>query len=166
VKGITIEIDKLTNSLEHVLTGESFDTEVILAKSSEIKSEDWTFNWIKEINNNSRKVFKLTIKEDIDTIQGLVSFEIRQGHIFLHLVESANFNKGKNKVFLGVAGNLFAYTCKCSFDLNFDGFISFISKTALKEHYTNSLGAKVLYGDTMVIETPEAIKLVKQYFNK
>jgi hypothetical protein len=165
VKGITIEIDKLTNSIEHVLTGESFDTEVILVKSSEIKSEDWVFNWIKEINNKSRKVFKLTIKDDVETIQGLVSFEVRQGHIFLHLVESAKFNKGKDKVFFGVAGNLFAYTCKCSFELNFDGFISFISKTALKEHYAKTLGAKVLYGDTMVIETPEAKKLVEQYFN-
>jgi hypothetical protein len=166
VKGIFIEIDKLTNSVEYTVTGESFDTEISSVKSSEIKSDDWLFNWTKEINNKTRNVFKLTIKDDVDTIQGLVSFEARQGHLFLHLVESANFDKGKNKLFLGVAGNLFAYTCKCSFELNFDGFISFISKTVLKEHYAKTLGARVLYGDTMVIETPEAKKLVQQYFNK
>ena len=166
MKGISIEIDKLTNSIEHTVTGESFDTEISSVKSSEIKSDDWLFDWTKEINNKTRRVFKLTIKDDTDAIQGLVSFEPRQGHLFLHLVESAKFNKGKDKLFLGVAGNLFAYTCKCSFELNFDGFISFISKTVLKEHYAKTLGARVLYSDTMVIETPESKKLVQQYFNK
>ncbi len=95
----------------------------------------------------------------------MLSFELRNGHIFLHLVENAKFNRGKGKIYVGVAGNLFAFACKCSFENGFDGFVSFVSKSALKEHYAQTLGAKVLFGNNRAIDTIEAKKLVKQYFN-
>jgi len=37
-------------------------------------------------------------------------------HIFMHLIESAKFNKGKSKVYLGVPENLVAFACKVSVD--------------------------------------------------
>jgi hypothetical protein len=33
-------------------------------------------------------------------------------HVFMHLVESAPFNKGKTKLYSGVPGNLVAFACK------------------------------------------------------
>jgi hypothetical protein len=59
----------------------------------------------------------------------------------MHLLESASFNKGKNKIYNGVAGNLVAYACKVSFQHGNDGFVSFTSKTQLISHYENTLGA-------------------------
>jgi hypothetical protein len=162
---IDIHIDKLTNSIENAFSGDRFDTEISFVKIAEINTNDWVFDWKKEILNSSRQVYKLTIKENPKIIQGLLSFEIRNGHIFLHLVENAKFNRGKRKIYVGVAGNLFAFACKCSFEKGFDGFVSFVSKSALKEHYAKTLGAKTLFGNNMAIDTIEAQKLVTQYFN-
>lgn len=52
----------------------------------------------------------------------------------MHLVESAKFNKGKSKVYIGVPGNLVAFACKVSFDKGHEGFVAFDSKSVLIEH--------------------------------
>lgn len=166
MKYISEIIDKLTNSIENAISGDKFDTEIHIVKSIEIKNDDWLFNWKEEINNQSRKVFKLTIKDNPDIIQGLISLEIRQEHIFLNLIENSKFNKGKDKLYLGVAGNLFAYACKLAFEEGFEGFVSFVAKTALIKHYISTLDAEILFKNTMVINTVAARRLVNQYFNK
>lgn len=163
---ISEKIDKLTNSIENAFSGDRFDTEISEVKASEIKKADWLFDWKKEINHKSKQVYKLTIKDNSKIIQGLMSLEVRQGHIFLHLVENAKFNRGKNKIYLGVAGNLFAYACKVAFEMDFGGYVSFVAKSALREHYAKTLGAEVLFNNNMVIDTASATKLINQYFNK
>ncbi len=82
----------------------------------------------------------------------------------MHLIESAPFNRGKNKVYLGVAGNLVAFLCKESWDRNYEGVIAFISKTRLIEHYELTLGAIHIGNHKMVIFPPEAWKLIQKYF--
>ena len=47
----------------------------------------------------------------------------------------------------------------------FYGFVNFIAKTALIEHYKLTLNATVISGQNMMIETVSALKLVKKYFN-
>ena len=59
----------------------------------------------------------------------------------MDLLESAPFNRGKNKVYEGVAGNLVAHACKVSFQHGFEGYVSFTAKTKLIDHYTKTLGA-------------------------
>jgi hypothetical protein len=85
-------------------------------------------------------------------------------HIFMHLIESNKFNRGVRKVYLGVPGNLVAFACKLSFDLGYNGYISFESKTKLIEHYQLTLGAELLFGNFRVVETKAAAKLTNQYF--
>ena len=97
-------------------------------------------------------------------IQGLVSIEDKQDHVFMHLIESAKFNKGKRKVYFGVPGNLVAYACKISVDKSFDGFLAFDAKSALIKHYQESLHATHFRGLRMFIEPSAAIKLISQYF--
>ena len=82
----------------------------------------------------------------------------------MHLVENAPFNKGKTKVYAGVAGNLVAFVCKLSFQRGHEGNVSFISKTQLIHHYEKSLGAYHFGGRLMVIETKAALKLIDKYF--
>jgi len=56
---ISIEIDKLTNSIENTKSGDIFDTELIhltLKNSIEIKKNEWQFEWQKEVKFSSRKV--------------------------------------------------------------------------------------------------------------
>lgn len=97
-------------------------------------------------------------------IQGLVSIEDKKDHIFMHLIESAKFNKGKSKVYLGVPGNLVAYACKVSVDKGHEGFLAFDAKTALIKHYEQSLHATHFRGLRMFIETSAALRLISQYF--
>ncbi|MEI6950834.1 hypothetical protein V9K67_26880 [Paraflavisolibacter sp. H34] len=162
-----IEIDKLTRSVENAITGDSFPTDVLAITSADLrklKKEDWLFDWKKEGKLSGHHVFKLVIKGNADIIQGLISIQDRGDHIFMSLIESAKFNRGVKKVYLGVPGNLVAFACKLSFDQGYEGYVSFESKTRLIDHYKQALGASVLFGNIMAIDTTAALKLVTQYF--
>ena len=163
-----IEIDKLTNSILNTISGDSFPTDVHPVTSKDLKTtaikNGWHFNWANEFKLKDRKVFKLTIRNNPEIIQGLLSISNYNDHYYLHLIESAPFNLGKKKLYEGVPGNLFAYTCKISWDKGYQGFISFTSKTKLVEHYEKTLGATHVGGHKMVIFPQEAIKLIRKYF--
>jgi len=166
---IDIEIDKLTNSIENRITGDVFDTDVVhLLKGNkrQIKKADWRFNWQGELLNENRRIYKLIINNNPLIIQGLLSLEVKTDHVYMHLIESASFNRGKNKVYLGVPGNLVAFACKISFDYGFDGYVAFDAKSALIRHYQETLYATHFKGTKMYIETFAAQRLMKQYFYK
>ena len=122
------------------------------------------FQWVEEINDKSKEVYKLTTVNNPTIIQGLISIEDKQDHIFMHLIESAKFNKTKNKVYLGVPGNLVAYACKVSVDKGYEGFLAFDAKTTLIKHYQESLYATHFREQRMFIETRAALRLISQYF--
>lgn len=164
---LDFEIDILANSIENAQTGEVFDTELILIsikESKQIKKSEWQFNWLEELEDETKKVFKLTTTNNPEIIQGLLSIEDKQDHIFIHLIESSSFNKGKNKVYLGVPGNLVAYACKISFDKGYDGYVAFDAKSALISHYKQTLEASHFRGQRMYIDTNAALKLISKYF--
>jgi hypothetical protein len=165
---ISVEIDKLTNSIQNTISGDSFPTDVHPLTKSDLKNitkkNNWLFNWGEEYKMVDRIVFKLTIRNNPDIIQGLVSISDYKDHFYLHLIESAPFNLGRNKLYEGVPGNLFAFTCKISWDQGYQGFISFTSKTKLIDHYEKTLGATHIGGQKMVIFPKESLKLIKKYF--
>lgn len=168
-KGLDFIIDKLTNSVENVVTGESFQTEVSLVSEIDLKPitkrNKWDFDWKTEQKQIEREIYKLTIANSFPAvIHGLVSIEIKPDHVFMHLIENAPFNKGKNKMYNGVAGNLIAFACKLSYQRGYFGEVSFIAKTNLIKHYQEKLGANLIYGNVLYIPQNEAVKLIKQYF--
>jgi hypothetical protein len=114
---LDFEVDKLTNSIENAISGEVFETEITLVeKSKQVKKTEWYFDWQAEIKRDTCCVYKLTTITNPLIIQGLISLDDRGDHIFLHLIESAKFNKGHRKLYKGVAGNLVAFACKRSFE--------------------------------------------------
>lgn len=161
-------IDKLTNSISNKISGDSFATEVSMLKETDLKSvtkkNGWSFVWKKELADNRKEVYKLTITNNPDVIQGLLSITIESDHVFMNLVESAPFNRGKNKLYEGVAGNLVAYACKVSFQHGFEGFVAFDAKTSLIVHYEKSLGAYLFGRQRMIITGRAAQILVDKYF--
>ena len=168
-KHIDIEVDQLSNSIENSVTGEVFDTEVTLVQLSDdknFKAAEWLFDWQIESLKSNRLVYKLTTVNNPEIIHGLISLEDKQDHVFIHLVESANFNKGSNKMYLGVAGNLFAFACKLSFEKGYEGYVAFDSKSALIEHNKEKLGASHFRGQRMFIETVNAVMLITKYFKQ
>jgi len=101
---LDFKIDKLTNSIENISTGEVFDTVVIRLTSKDlilIQKFEWQFDWSKELKDKTKEVYKLTTVNNPNIIQGLLSIEDKQDHIFMHLIESSKFNKGKEKVYIG-----------------------------------------------------------------
>jgi hypothetical protein len=82
----------------------------------------------------------------------------------MDLLESAPFNRGKNKLYEGIAGSLVAYACKISFQQGYNGYVSFTSKTKLIDHYSKTLGAIQHGGQLMIINTIAANILIDKYF--
>ncbi len=166
--GLDFIIDKLTNSIENVISGDSFSTEICLVTVNDIKlitaKTGWLFNWKMELKNPERDIYKLTITNNSKVIQGLISLEVKSDHVYMHLIESAPFNKGISKVYSGVAGNLVAFACKLSFQRGHQGNVSFLSKTQLIKHYEKTLGAIHFGGRVMIIESQSALKLINKYF--
>ena len=166
--GLDFEIDKLTNSIENVQSGDSFLTEISLLTLPELKNitkkNGWNFNWKEEFKQPEREIYKLSIVNNENIIQGLVSLEVKSDHVYMHLIESSPFNIGTNKVYLGVPGNLVAFACKLSFQRGGEGYVSFIAKTKLINHYIQTLGAVHFGGHLMVITTQTALKLIGKYF--
>lgn len=165
---LDFEVDRLTNSIRNTISGDSFPTDVSRLTKADLqqitKKNGWSFNWKSELEDNTREVYKLTITNNPNIIQGLLSFTVQPDHIYIDLLESAPFNRAKNKLYEGVAGNLVAYACKVSFQQGFDGYISFTSKTKLIAHYTKTLGAVQFGGQLMIINTIAANNLIDKYF--
>ena len=138
-KALDFEIDFLTNSIRNTVSGDSFRTEVLELTQADLKKitrkNGWKFNWRSELDDNAKEVYKLTIVDNPNIIQGLISLTINADHVYMNLLENAPFNLGKNKLYEGVAGNLVAYACKTSFQHGFEGYVSFTAKTKLVEHY-------------------------------
>ncbi|MGI4742749.1 MAG: hypothetical protein ACRYG7_46925 [Janthinobacterium lividum] len=165
---LNIRVDKLTNSIENATTHESFRTllrRLTVKEANTLRKEDWDFDWVREARDKSREVYVLCTVDNPTIIHGIISIEDQGTHMYMHLVESAPFNKGKTKTYLGVLGNMAAFVCQRAFEKNYDGFVAFESKTKLIEHYKKTLEAEQMgSGIRMSIGTRAAIKLVKQYF--
>lgn len=161
-------VDRLTNSIENVQSGDSFQTEVSLVSKADLKNvtkkNGWRFNSTFELKHPAREVYKLAVVNNPGIIQGLISLEIKPDHVLLQLIESAPFNIGRNKVYYGVPGNLVAYACRLSFQRGGEGYVSFVAKTKLIDHYIETLGAIHFGGHLMVITTEAALKLIGKYF--
>ncbi len=167
-KGLDFVIDNLTNFIENVVTGDSFSTDPSIVSYTDLKTvtkkNGWAFEWKEELKQPERDVYKLTIVNNQTIIQGLISLEIKSDHVYMHLVESAPFNKGETKIYAGVPGNLVAFACKLSFQRGHQGNVAFFSKSQLIKHYIDSLGALHLGGRVMIIDTTAALKLLNKYF--
>lgn len=166
---IGIHIDKLTNSIENVISGDSFKTEVLPITSKDLKSitktNGWKFNWSDEFKSQDRTVYKLVIRDNENIVQGLISLTPTEDNVFMHLIESAPFNFGKNKLYNGVPGNLVAFACRQSFSRGTDGYVSFRAKTKLIKHYEETLNAVHYGGHLLIINTQAALILIEKYYN-
>jgi hypothetical protein len=165
---LDFEVDKITESIENAETGEALETFVFHVSEADLKSvtpkAGWLFDWKYELAQPGRQVYKLVTEKEPQTMQGLVSLEKREKHVFMTLIESAPFNRGKDKKFLGVACNLTAYGCKLSMEYGFDGVVAFDAKTALIPHYEKTLGAVRIGEKRMAVLEDRAMLLLEKYF--
>ena len=102
--GLDVIIDKLTRSIENAVTGDNFPTEIISIQTKDLKvstkKNGWVFDWKTEFHKTERDLYKLTIVNNPHIMQGLISLEVKEDHVFIHLIENAPFNRGENKMYL------------------------------------------------------------------
>ena len=163
---LATRVDKLTHCIELAASGQSFDTVLtrLTAKQLAALPGKWVFNWQQEARMKGHEVYQLTTVAQPQQVQGLVSLERKSDHLFMHLVEVAGHNRGAQRIYAGVMGNMVAFVCKLSFESGFGGFIAFDAKTALITHYKRALGAVQIGRIRMVIETNPSAVLVSTYY--
>jgi hypothetical protein len=63
--GLNFIVDKLTNSIENVITGDSFATDISILSTNDLKlvtkTNKWVFNWKDEFKEPAREVYKLRL---------------------------------------------------------------------------------------------------------
>ena len=66
---LDFEIDRLTNSIQNVITGDSFPTDITLITIDDLKfvmkKTGWLFDWKFEYKQPERDVYKLTIVNNV-----------------------------------------------------------------------------------------------------
>jgi hypothetical protein len=101
---LDFEIDKITESIENAETGETLNTLVLPVTQDDLKEttkkNGWLFDWKQEFSEPERQVYKLVAEQEPHTIQGMVSLEKMEDHMFMHLVENAPYNIGKGKKYI------------------------------------------------------------------
>lgn len=174
---IEIIIDEITPCLKDNMNDTYVDTdyEKIEHISSMIASqmkkyEKWKFDW-SNADLNDCSIYALYVKGSKQT-QGLIACREykdqnqTKGYIEVVLAEANPQNVGKNGRYKGIGAHLFSIASRLSFDLGYDGYVTFVSKTDLVQHYINELQAEVLFGSNMQLGTEASRRLVGIYDKK
>lgn len=171
---VDILIDEYTKCLLHRESNEIVQTEfsvLSLLEAEQIEKkrknniEKWNFNWLTPYNKGYT-IYALRLK-DCSEIQGLIAVKVikEDSAVHIDIAETAPHNLGSSGKFKGVGGHLFAIAIKHCLEAGYDGFIYFIAKTKLIEHYKTKLYAKQI-GNTqnMYIDERNAMLLYGTYF--
>lgn len=145
-------------------TNKEFPVEILSVEADDykyIKEDRFFFNWktVKE-----EEVYKLRIIGSND-ILGLVSIERipHEWRLHIRLLSVSKENKGKEKQFDNITGNLIAHIAKIAVrEYGELACVSLKPKTQIAKHYIEKYNMNVT-GVTLSIEVPEIIDLINKY---
>ena len=126
-----------------------------------IKKDRYFFNWKTE---KGEEVYKLRIIGSND-ILGLVSIEMipEEWRLHIRLLSVSKENKGKEKQFDNITGNLIVYIAKIAVrEYGELACVSLKPKLQIAKHYIEKYNMNVT-GLTLSIEVPEIIDLINKY---
>jgi ribosomal protein S6E (S10) len=147
-------------------TGEKYSVEILPVEIDEFKTlrkDRYFFDWKIEKN---QEVYKLQIKGSSD-ILGLVSIEriSQEWRIHIRLLTVSKENKGNEKKYDKIAGNLIAYVAKIAIrEYGELACVSLRPKSQIAQHYIDKYNMNIT-GMTLSIEVPEIINLINLYDN-
>lgn len=173
---IDIEIDEITPCLKDSTNNTYIDTHYEIIKPISEKDamlmkkyEKWRFNWSdKDLCDCT--IYALYV-EDSGLTQGLIACREYKGrgnvdgYIEVALAEANPKNVGKTGRYKGVGAHLFSIASRLSFDLGYEGYVTFVSKSDLVEHYIEALHAEVLFDRNMQLN-PDASKFLISVYDK
>jgi hypothetical protein len=125
------------------------------------KGNEFLFEWELE---KRHEVYKLFLKEEENTILGLISLIDYPDKLRIHinLIEVAIEQVGKGKEFDHIAGCLIAFACSLSFKKNYEGFVSLTPKTNLIRLYQEKYGFRQ-FGRMLGSEYQQSKNLIDKY---
>ena len=148
----------------HAKTGKSHEIKIEPIRKGDYKlvtkSKFW-FDWKKE---KDFLVFKLKLKQK-DEILGLISLDIfeSESRIEIRLLAVSKENRGANKQYERITGNLIAFAGKEAVKRFGEmACISLVPKTQLIEHYINSY-SMIPAGKSLFVDGIELIQLIHKY---
>ncbi len=142
-------------------TGEKHSVSILPVEPDEFKTlrkERYFFDWKIERN---REVYKLQIKGSSD-ILGLVSIERipQEWRIHIRLLTVSKENKGHEKKYENIAGNLIAFVAKIAIrEFGELACVSLRPKSQIARHYVEKYNMNIT-GMTLSLEVPEIIDLI------
>lgn len=145
-------------------SGVSHKIEITPVNKSDYKRITATRFWFNWKEEEKYDVYKLHIK-GTDEILGLVSFESFpvESRITVRLLAVSKENRGKNKKYDRIAGNLIAFAGIRSFKLFGEwACISLVPKTELIEHYKEKYGM-LHAGKSLFLDGKELVQLIIEY---
>lgn len=145
-------------------TGANFPAEIRPVEIGDFKSlgrNRYFFDWKSEGNE---EVYKLC-KAGSDDILGLISLERipEEWRIHIRLLTVSKENKGKEKKYDKITGNLIAFVAKIAVrEFGELACVSLKPKSQIAQHYIDTYKMNRT-GMTLSIEVPEIVELIKQY---
>jgi len=119
------------------------------------------FDWKEE---RKQEIFKLTLEEKND-ILGLISIERipNEWRIHIRLLTVSEENKGQKKKYENIVGNLITHVSKIALREYAElACVSLKPKSKIAQHYIDKYGMNIT-GQTLSIELPEILNLIKEY---
>lgn len=117
------------------------------------------FDWKTEKSND---VYKLILQDEILGLMPCLHHR-NEERIEIVLLAVSKENRGRNKKYDRIAGNLIAFACKEVMKHHgIDGCVSLVPKTQLKQHYSECYGM-IDAGRQLFLEGPSLLKLLNEY---
>jgi hypothetical protein len=151
------------------ISGELVKSEIVVPKTKELplKKDGWNFNW-KQLSKNGM-IYVLRTIDSPENIEGALCLRIEYEMLIMDALELAPHNIGRvKKRYDYVAGCLIAFACRESFKIpgEYQGFLTFVSKTNLIKWYSEKYGAELALGQRMFIDWENGEKLIDKYLNR
>ena len=145
-------------------TGKKYNAIASIATQQEIKQHKEYFEFdFEKLYKQGIVIYKICKAGEDDLIHGMVAFKPSIGVLDCYNMEMNNINKRGSSLYAGLGKCMIALCCKISFDLGFDGFITFEAKNRLIPYYLR-YGARSIGVLRMGISTVAAQKSVDLYF--
>lgn len=147
-----------------ISTGKRLQVEILPLESSDYKTitkKRYYFNWKEE---KDYEVYKLQLI-DSKEILGIVSIERipEEWRIHIRLLTVSAENKGKEKIYDYIIGNLITYTAKIAIKEYAElACVSLKPKSKIAQHYIDKYGMNIT-GATLSIELNEILNLIESY---
>jgi len=149
-----------------ISTGEKHLVDILPVEIDDFKilrKDRYFFDWKIEKNY---EVYKLQIKASSD-ILGLVSIDKipQEWRIHIRLLTVSKENKGNEKRYDKIAGNLIAFVAKIAIrEFGELACVSLRPKSQIAQHYIDKYNMNIT-GMTLSLEVPEIIDLINLYDN-